>query len=255
MYELRKLLEWAASPLAVGLALVLVGLVWAWRRPRQAGLALALAGVACLVVFSAGPCATALIGGLEAGYRPIRGSACEHADAIVILGGSIRARSGADPDPRLHSGSDRIWEASRLYHAHCAQLVFVSAGGAPTVATDATESAAAREFLRELGVPDGAVLAEGLSRTTAENAIRSRTQLAPLGVRRILLVTSAWHMRRAARAFERQGFTVIAAPADFRSLASAEGFERWLPDAEALALSRLALKEYLGYWYENLVRS
>ena len=254
MFELRKLLEWAASPLAVGLAVLLVGLFWAWRQPRRPGLWLAFAGVGCVVVCSSGAFSTAFIGGLEAGYRPVRGSGCERAQAINILGGSIKARAPSDLEPRLHSGSDRLWEASRLYHAHCAPLIFVSAGGPEEVASDATESAAAREFLRDLGVPDGAVQSEGRSRTTAENARLSREHLSPLGVRRILLVTSAWHMRRAARDFERQGFTVIPAPADFRSLDSGTGIGRWLPGAEALALSQVALKEYLGYWYESLRR-
>ena len=84
--------------------------------------------------------------------------------------------------------------------------------------------------------------------------VEDREHLSPLGVHRILLVTSAWHMRRAARDFERQGFTVIPAPADFRSLDSGTGIGRWLPGAEALALSQVALKEYLGYWYESLRR-
>ena len=254
MLELRKLLEWAASPLAIGLALLLVGLFWAWRQPRRPGLAVAFAGVGFVVVCSTGAFATAFIGRLEAGYRPVRSSGCERAQAIVILGGSIKARAPGDLEPRLHSGSDRIWEAARLYHAHCAPLVFVSAGGPAEVASDATESAAASEFLHDLGVPDDAVQSEGRSRTTTENARLSRDHLFPVGVRRILLVTSAWHMRRAARDFERQGFTVIPAPADFRSLVSGTGIGRWLPGAEPLALSQLALKEYLGYWYGSLRR-
>ena len=50
---------------------------------------------------------------------------------------------------------------------------------------------------------------------TRENALDSYGLLAPRGIRRIILVTSALHMPRAAVAFRKAGFDVIPAPADF----------------------------------------
>jgi uncharacterized SAM-binding protein YcdF (DUF218 family) len=72
-------------------------------------------------------------------------------------------------------------------------------------------------LLEEWNIPSTGVQIEGGSIDTHENAIRSYQVLAPLGIRRILLVTSAMHMPRAAGAFRKAGFEVIAAPADFRT--------------------------------------
>lgn len=48
--------------------------------------------------------------------------------------------------------------------------------------------------------------------TAGENARFSAAILAPLGVTRILLVTDAFHMPRARRAFAIAGLDPIAAP-------------------------------------------
>ncbi len=56
---------------------------------------------------------------------------------------------------------------------------------------------------------------EGLSRTTWENATMSAAILQPQGIKRVVLVTQAWHMPRARWSFEQAGFTVVGAPVGF----------------------------------------
>jgi len=68
---------------------------------------------------------------------------------------------------------------------------------------------------------------------------------------RILLVTSAFNMRRAQRLFERQGLKVLPFPVDFqaRSLWAGPLWSdptQWLPSARALDDSSRALRELLG---------
>jgi uncharacterized SAM-binding protein YcdF (DUF218 family) len=81
--------------------------------------------------------------------------------------------------------------------------------------------------------------------------------LEPLGVKRILLVTSALHMPRAVGLFRHQGFDVIAAPADFRAVAWSERSGLFaedpryfllqaIPEAETLAYTTSALREWIG---------
>jgi uncharacterized SAM-binding protein YcdF (DUF218 family) len=102
---------------------------------------------------------------------------------------------------------------------------------------------------------------EGGSRDTAENARNSRDICARKGFRAPLLVTSAFHMRRAQRAFEKEGMTVTPLPAHFRTTGG--GSFSWsalvssleLPTSGSFHLSSLALKEYLGLlWYRALGR-
>ena len=151
---------------------------------------------------------------------------------------------------RLHRGSDRVWEAARLWHAGCAPRVLVSAGGKLEPTVVAAESAAIAALLTDLGVPASALVLEADSRNTQGNAAFSRERLAPWGVERILLVTSAWHLRRAVALFARAGFEVVPVGADCRSFRACRGVACWVPSAGALEMSGLAVKEWLGYWMQ-----
>ena len=155
-----------------------------------------------------------------------------------------------DERPRLHRGSDRVWEAARLWHAGCAPRVLVSAGGQVEPPVAATESQAIAALLTDLGVPATALVREADSRNTQGNAAFSRERLAPWGVKRILLVTSAWHLRRAVALFARAGFEVVPVGADYRAFGTCRGLDCWVPSAGALEMTGLAVKEWLGYWIQ-----
>ena len=85
------------------------------------------------------------------------------------------------------------------------------------------------------------------SQNTRENAEFSKSLLAAKGAKRLLLVTSAFHMPRAVPCFRKLGMQVTPVPTDYQS-----GWEHpepplgWLPDAEHLFRSKFALKEWLG---------
>ena len=90
---------------------------------------------------------------------------------------------------------------------------------------------------------------EGRSQSTGTNALWSASMLKADGIKRILLVTHAWHIPRARRAFEKMGIEVIAAPTAFRTWP----VRRWIslvPSAGALRETRWALHETVGrLWY------
>ena len=73
-----------------------------------------------------------------------------------------------------------------------------------------------RPAARRIGVPAEAVVLEGKSRNTHENAIFTAAILKDKGWRSVLLVTSAGHMRRAMAAFRKAGVAATAATADVR---------------------------------------
>ena len=95
------------------------------------------------------------------------------------------------------------------------------------------------------GIPDEAMLLEGESRNTRQNARFSAEILHKRDITKILLVTSALHMPRAVGLFESEGLTVIPAPTDFgtRRHFSAVDF---LPQAIPLSDSSRAMKELIG---------
>ena len=108
-------------------------------------------------------------------------------------------------------------------------------------------------LLEEWGIPAAAIEVEEASINTRENALFSYRLLSARGIRKIVLVTSAMHMPRAAGAFRKAGFEVIPAPADFRTGWGAPNpVFLWLPNAGSLEHSQTALHEWLGLWTYRL---
>lgn len=92
---------------------------------------------------------------------------------------------------------------------------------------------------------------EPISENTFANALQTKQLLQRYKMEQFYLVTSSWHMPRALWSFRQVGYDPIPAPTDFR-LAKPEVAQitSWLPSAQALLVSNLALHEYVGLvWY------
>jgi uncharacterized SAM-binding protein YcdF (DUF218 family) len=82
---------------------------------------------------------------------------------------------------------------------------------------------------------------------TAGNAALSAAILKAAGIRRIFVVTHAFHMPRARLLFERAGLEVIPAPTAFFSHPNGDWLPGdFLPQPKALQISYYALHEWLG---------
>jgi uncharacterized SAM-binding protein YcdF (DUF218 family) len=167
--------------------------------------------------------------------------------AIVILGGGLRSNLKDNPDPvTLHSRS-----ALRLsYGAFLAKktgLPILVAGGIGA-GFDTPESVVmARTLKNDFGL--NAQWLEGNSRTTAENASFSGIVLKAHQIKKIILVTQAYHMRRSALAFEAQGFEVIMAPCGFLSGMGAGQFGDYLPSLSGIEVVFATSHELVGLLY------
>ena len=95
------------------------------------------------------------------------------------------------------------------------------------------------------------------SRNTFENALESAELLRAAGIEHVILVTHGYHMRRAIWSFEQMGVEVTAAPTGLTTLGyRGRTVHAYLPSAEGLYLSSLALREHLGYlWYQLAYRN
>lgn len=242
---LDKILGLLAMPLGIAIgtgALALVALVSGW--PRRA-LGLLVFSILWLWGWSTFGASNAVLGSLMDRY-PIRpAEAFPTADAIVVLGGGVSPISHDRIHPNLTRDADRVWHAARLHRAGKAALIIASGGDVWNLSRQ-SEADAMRDLLTALGVPDEAVVTEGGSRTTRQNALLSAGVAADRGIERVLLVTSAWHMPRAAAAFRRAGLDVIPAPTDDERVRDLPWVLKILPDTDALALSTLAYREYIG---------
>ena len=174
-------------------------------------------------------------------------AAVPHAQAIVVLGGTVSPPSGKSTEINL-GRAGRVWYAARLFHAGKAPMVLLSGGG-DLEHQAFSEARAMAVFLQDLGVPGQAIALEEASRNTRENAAFSAALLKARGIEHILLVTSALHMPRALVLFKAQGLQVTPEPTDFGAgREPPSGLLAWLPDAGALNGSALAMKELVGLW-------
>jgi uncharacterized SAM-binding protein YcdF (DUF218 family) len=243
MYILGKILAWLASPLILGLGGFVVALAAMARGRTRRAAVWGGAAMLWLLVWSSPLFYTWFGCTLERAYPPRTAEALPSADAIVVLGGGMSTPQGPVRDPDLSAAADRVWFAARLYRAGKAPVVVPSGEG---------EAATSAVLLADLGVPAAAIRVENASRNTAENAVRTRAVLQALGAHRVLLVTSAFHMRRARMIFERAGVAVIPAATDYEATLLRVRAGRWsltelLPSPEALSRNTYILKEYLGY--------
>jgi uncharacterized SAM-binding protein YcdF (DUF218 family) len=247
MLYLDKIIWQLATPLASSLLLAFVALLLLGMRRYRLGPVLLVIAISWLGLWSLPVVSDAMRASLESRFVNESAGRLPQADAIVVLGGGMRAVPPAWPYPDLNSAADRVWHAARLYKLQKAPRIIAS-GGLVWENDHRPEAEVMQEFLLDLGVPAAAILLERRSRNTRENAVFTAQLLQAQGIARVLLVTSALHMPRALAAFHAAGIDAIAAPTDFEVVPAAKNPLRWLPDADALEQNTRALKEYLGYW-------
>lgn len=232
----------ALPPTALVLA-ALAGTLLALRR-RAAGIAIAVASLLALLALSTLLVAGALIRALEP--PPLLSEQLAEAQAIVILGGGrVRASPEWGGDTVNTSTLRRLRYGATL--ARETGLPVLLAGGNPDRAQLPEARLMQAVLEREFGIR--ARWIEDRSDTTAENARFAAAILAPLGLTRVLLVTDAYHMPRARRAFAMAGLAPIAAATGYIGRTPLR-LQQLVPNAEALRISNLALREQVaGLWY------
>lgn len=253
MYIVNKIVGSCLNPLAVGIALIVAGGVLLWRGRRTSGFAVLAASVFWLWAWSTPVAYRRLGGSLERAYPAEKAEAAAQADAIVVLGGGMGSNTNASPYAEMWSAADRVWHAARLYRAGKAPIV---------IATGRGEREATVPLLLDLGVPASAIVVEDQARNTEENAKFVEKVLLDgkkPDRKRILLVTSAWHMRRAVLMYRRYapGLEIVPVAADHEATVNTcrpFSFTDLWPDANMLFANSYIFKEYLGYWGYRLLR-
>lgn len=165
------------------------------------------------------------------------------AEVIVVLGAGRERGDPAwiDDQPGLMA-MERLRYAARL--AKASGLPLLTSGGLHFGEPPSEAAIMADSLQRDFGV--AVRWREELSRTTWENATGTARLLAPLGHRRVVLVTQAAHMPRARWCFEQAGFEVVAAPVGFIGVAHARPLGGWLPESKASWQSAQLLNEAFG---------
>ena len=231
-------------------SLILLGFWGVWREGRKSGTGrwIVSLSLALLLASSLPVVALFLIGMTQVTCEPIS-QLVGQADAIVVLGGGVRRRAEEFEGEASVDGYEleRLRYAARIYRV-TGLPVLVSGGstwGGPPEAWVMRDT-----LLRDFSIPVRWI--EDRSRTTRENAIYSAKILKEHQIKRILLVSQGWHLRRAVEAFRREGLLVKAAGTGCRTQTDFGG-KGWIPHPEALTLTYWAAHEWVGsLWYQVL---
>ena len=242
LYVIKLLYAWLLPPGLFILLLLIAHILFVkTRRTRYYFIALVLIYLLSITLVS-----DHLLKPLENYYAQPAISALRNADAIVVLGGGsvggVKDFDGvgqvaADPANRLLMGI-RLHRALNLPIIVSGGQVFSYAG---------TEADIEYRLLKSAGIDEKFLLKENRSRNTVENARFTKQICEKMGIAKVILVTSGYHLPRSVMIFEREGVDVIPYPTDYKTNKeiAIDAFA-FTPSAEAVRTSAIAMKEYLG---------
>lgn len=243
----------------LGLALIILFTSFLLKGKNRWQTRLTLAAIVVLWLGGNDSVSRALAKSLE--WQNLPNGTLPPADAIVVLGGGTEPADYPRPMVELNSAGDRVIYGAMLFKQGKAPWILLS-GGAITwqgsrQTTPAEEMA---EVIQLLEIPPDSIRVQNQSLNTYEEAQMDAVILRNAGAGHILLVTSAMHMPRAKRLFEKQGFKITAAPTDFKVTANDQATKvewqsvilNFVPTVSNLSLTSAAIKEYLGLWVYQL---
>lgn len=204
----------------------------------------------CLLVLLASPSfANRWIATLEDTYPLRQCDIASNTRPVVVLAGGLGGGYRDFPlEQRLSSYSKN--RSLAAVEALADQKLLIIAGGlAPSRREGVAESEAIAVFIRPMLSEDVTVIQESGSANTYESAanigaIFEQRQLS----KELLLVTSAWHMRRSVDVFEQQGFSVCTYAVNPMQNLAVPLSALW-PRISALQKTDLALHEWIGWLY------
>lgn len=226
--------------------LVLAILWYAWKLPRgERCRKYVLTAALGLFIWSWFPVAWLNTYFLERPYR--QASSAPSVDAIVVLSGAAAAPTPPFPyGVLLESTVRRTRQAAHLAEQLPDTPVMACGpefSGAPRHESVAHEMA---ELLVGWGVQPERIWLEEVGVSTASQSVEAAKILRARGVKKILLVTDAFHMRRAAACFRKAGFETFAAPSHIHSQSNMPRLADFLPSTSAVALNEEAMREWLA---------
>ena len=203
----------------------------------------------CLYLISTGFFSNPLIRPLESAYIP---PSEVSGDAIVVLGAgafNIPMDNGIGTLPG--AASSRLLTGVQLYHLLKVPIILSSG---QVYDNDAHEVLIQRQILVNLGVPEDKIILDNQSFNTTLSGKNVKAIADEYGFEKMILVTSAFHMPRSVKQFQKFGVNVVPYPTDYRShqKGNVEFNDFWMQAYHVENVS-LAVKEYIGLaalkWY------
>ena len=182
---------------------------------------------------------------------------------IIILGGAIEGGEIALDRGEISIGpaAERVTKAFELIRKY-PDLPFIFSGFSGRLSPKGvSEAQAFKQLITEQGLADKSAHYENQSRNTYENVLYMKPMIVEFGEKSAegvlkpwLLITSASHMYRSVKIFQKQGIEVIPVPVDYQTanklhwgqfdlVEGAQGWNNFLHEAVGL----------LAYWFTGKI--
>ena len=238
MIYLHKILPIFVLPIMLVIIVILIGLIK--NKKKLIYIAIGVLYIISTPIFSNN--FFKLVEGSE--YRkPI--SAIDSADAIVVLSGMLEINEVGDSTYIEWGDPDRFFGGLALFKSGKAQKLIFTGGKMPWDKVKKTEGDVLKEYAISNSIPSEKVSVTKDVGNTADEAVAVKELIGPS--KRIILVTSAYHMYRAQRLFENAGFIVYPYRVDYKAaVTQAITLMDFLPDAGSLRITEMGMRELNG---------
>ena len=170
--------------------------------------------------------------------------------AFVVLGGGVNNNS-AEYDANVVANSStfaRLRYTAYLAKRYPDKLIIVT-GGALAYG-DSEAQVMKRALVDEFGVTNP-ILTEDKAITTNENALFVTQILHQYNINNVLIITQAYHARRAVALFSKYGVKAYPGSTLYYSTGYYIKPVLWfLPSAGSMLQTSSVIHEYVGYWYD-----
>jgi len=247
MFTIIKIFNYIIFPPSVFIIILLSALFYINRNNKKAVILIVL-DIILLYSLSIEPVKNLILAPLENYSSPINLKQRHNADYIVVLGGGT-VNSSPEENSKGSLSPDSMKRALYgVYLAGIFKVPLIFSGGRLSEKQSESEANIALRIMNRYAAKEIRLIKEDGSRTTFENAEFIKSRFNP---KKIILVTSAYHMKRALFSFNKAGIECIAAPSNYKSGKSGLNITSFIPKTGEMDDIYKGLKEYAGLIFYN----
>jgi len=244
-FILSKLLDFLINPFYWVLLLLIIGIIML-RKKKKGGLKWIIFSL-LLSLFFTSPIVMSFM--MSAWQLPTYSSNSikQPYKVGILMGGSMRHFDEKNQRPVYSTSVDRLMQTIALYKEGKIEKILLTGGSGYVFLQDQKESFFIAKVLKQSGIPDSSIIIEDESRNTYENAIFTRDILKHKNIEgRLLLITSAFHMRRSLACFKKAGLNIDAFPVDSKTRYFTLTPDSFLPEPYYFTLWDQLIHEWVG---------
>ena len=254
---MTRLIETFIQPIGLLWLIHLVATICLARRRKWCEAAFCGSIAVAMFLIGSTTIPTRLLASLERPYQNQSLDKTPSCDAIVMLGGVLDASSGDMVGFDFGEAADRVVTAVELFRKNKADTLILGGGGGtrrhPT-GERWREGDVLKPWLSSWGFAVTNVFHLGDCSNTRDEAVKVAALVKERNWRRVILVTSGYHMKRAAGLFVQAGIPFEPVACDLTGLSSLENQRRFsiAPELGRFHHLELFVHEWIGWSYYRL---